>query len=42
VKEKEFNVTINHDYLPIQGFILAFVDECGKPIMFNDCNSLLF
>ena len=41
VKEKEFNVTINPDYLPIQGFILAFVDECGKPIIFNDCNSLM-
>lgn len=41
VKEKEFNVIINPDYLPIQGFILAFVDEHGKPIIFNNCNSLM-
>ena len=41
VKEKEFNVIINSKYLPIQGFILAFVDECGKPVSFNDCNSLM-
>ncbi len=39
--EKEFNVIINQCYLPIQGFVLAFVDECGKPIIFNDCNSFM-
>lgn len=39
--EKEFNVIINSCYLPIQGFILAFVDEYGKPIIFNDCNSFM-
>ena len=39
--EKEFNVIINSRYLPIQGFILAFVDECGKPIQFDDCNSFM-
>ena len=39
--EKEFNVIINSRYLPIQGFILAFVDECGKPIIFNNCNSFM-
>jgi len=41
VNEKEFSVTINSRYLPIQGFILAFVDECGKPIIFNNCNSFM-
>jgi hypothetical protein len=41
VKEKEFNIIINPNYLPIQGFILAFVDECGVPIIFNDCNSFM-
>ena len=38
--EKEFNVIINTEYVPIQGFILAFVDECGNPVIFNDCNIL--
>ena len=41
VREKEFNVVINSRYLPIQGFILAFVDECGNPIIFNNCNSFM-
>lgn len=41
VKEKEFNVIINTRYLPIQGFILAFVDECGNPIIFDDYNSFM-
>ncbi len=41
VNEKEFNVIINPRYLHILGFILAFVDEYGKPIIFNDCNSLM-
>jgi len=41
VAEKEFNITINARYLPIQGFILAFVDECGQPIIFDNCNSFM-
>jgi hypothetical protein len=41
VKEKEFNVIINTRYLPIQGFILAFVDEYGNPIIFDDYNSFM-
>jgi|688.fasta_scaffold457346_2 hypothetical protein len=41
VQEKEFNVIINPSYLPIQGFILAFVDECGNPIIFDDYNSFM-
>ena len=39
--QKEFNIVINSRYLPIQGFILAFVDEHGNPIIFNDCNSFM-
>ena len=39
--EKEFNVIINSKYLRIQGFVLAFVDECRNPIIFDDCNSLM-
>jgi hypothetical protein len=39
--EKEFNVIINSRYLRIQGFILAFVDECCNPIIFDNCNSLM-
>jgi hypothetical protein len=39
--EKEFNVIINSRYLHILGFILAFVDESGNPIQFDNCNSLM-
>ena len=35
-KEKEFNVIINAKCMPIQGFILAFVDECANPIIFDN------
>jgi hypothetical protein len=41
VTEKEFNVIINPRYLHIQGFVLAFVDETGSPIIFNNCNSFM-
>lgn len=41
VTDKEFNVIINTRYTQIQGFILAFVDECGKPIIFDDYNSFM-
>jgi hypothetical protein len=41
VQEKEFSVIINNRYLPIQGFVLAFVDECGNPIIFDDYNSFM-
>lgn len=39
--EKEFNIIINPRYLHIQGFVLAFVDETGSPIIFNNCNSFM-
>jgi hypothetical protein len=39
--EKEFNVIINTKCMPIQGFILAFVDECCNPIIFDNYNSFM-
>jgi hypothetical protein len=40
-REKEFNVIINTKCMPIQGFILTFVDECANPIIFDNYNSFM-
>ena len=36
-----FNVAINTCNKRIEGFILTFVDECGFPICFDDCESYM-
>lgn len=37
----EFSVTINCDHFPIEGFILAFVDNYGNPILFDESESYM-
>ena len=37
----EFSVVINCSNLPIEGFILAFVDNYGNPILFDEAESYM-